>query len=208
MENQATNRKSVIKKLGDILFVVFMVIMSLLIVLSVVSKKTGKQVFKYSTLWVLSDSMETTIEERSYILVKVCDASELKVGDIITFKSRAPELNGSYNTHRIYEIVVEGEEFITKGDNISIPDEMHVFAEDVVYKYVCNLKVMTFFGRIYASEFGLILTLSIILLVILCYLIASISTYKKEIELQKKQEFDKKVAEEVARLERENAKKE
>ena len=182
--------------------------MAVLIVLSVVSKKTGKQMLSYSMLWVLTDSMEPTIKEQSYILVKKVDVNTLKEGDVITFKSHDSTINGELNTHRIYQIVEEGKEFITKGDNCVAPDEAHVYASDIEYKYVCSLSILTFFGRIYSTKAGLILTVSIILIFILIYSTLTINSLKKETNAKSKQaEIDRLVKKEVEKLENQNKNK-
>ena len=62
----------------------------------------------YTPLSVLSDSMSPTFEKGDLILIKKCDPSSLKEGDIICFHTI---LNNEYalNTHRIASIEAMGD---------------------------------------------------------------------------------------------------
>ena len=69
----------------------------------IISNFSGKIAFigGRSLMWVKTGSMDPTIEERSYIVVKRSDGSDIEIGDVITFKSPDPLLKGAYNTHRV-----------------------------------------------------------------------------------------------------------
>lgn len=96
---------------------------------------TGKRftVKGYQVLRVLTSSMEPVIPENTCIIIKETDPDQLAVGDIITFVSDDPYIQGYYNTHRIYEVRQENGRrvFITKGDAFEDPDEYPV-EEDMV----------------------------------------------------------------------------
>ena len=88
---------------------------------------------------ILTGSMEPTIPTGAIVLTKETDFADLEPGDIITFTSRDPALNGSANTHRILR--VEADEsgracLVTKGDNNTIEDEYRVYTEDIKGKVV------------------------------------------------------------------------
>ena len=75
--------------------------------------------FGYSVMNIVSGSMEDTIPEGSYILIKKVDATEVRNGDIICFYSDDPAIKGYPNTHKVVEDPIYGEngiEFVTKGD--------------------------------------------------------------------------------------------
>lgn len=101
--------------------------------------RTGDRVsvFGYQVLRVLTASMEPTIPENTCILIRETDPSELKVGDIITFISDDPAIQGYCNTHRIYQINRENGNplFVTKGDAYPEPDYYPVHVDQVVGKY-------------------------------------------------------------------------
>ena len=59
----------------------------------------------FSLLRVLSGSMEPEIPEQSMLLIRATEPEALAVGDVISFFSPDPSLNGALNTHRIAAIV-------------------------------------------------------------------------------------------------------
>lgn len=190
--------KKNVKKIANVLFTIFFAVVCAFVLIAVYSKITGKMVVPYSAIWVLTDSMEDTIPARSYILVKKTDASEVKEGDIITFRSREAAIQGNLNTHRVIKIIGDNEEFVTQGDNSQLADAMHVLPEDVVAVYVRNMPVFTFFGRVFSSTAGFIVCIFFMLVG------TAFSFYR--VFLQKrgkidKEEFDRLVNEEIARLE-------
>lgn len=75
---------------------------------------------------ILTQSMEPTYPPGTLIVVKPLDASEVKIGDPITYqlKSGEPEVV----THRVVSITSTAGElsFITKGDNNSVADAVPV----------------------------------------------------------------------------------
>lgn len=75
-------------------------------------------VFGYSVLTVVSQSMEPTYEAHCLLLVKHTSFADAAVGDVVSFYSQDPALNGSLNTHRVAEIAEQdgGRVLITKGD--------------------------------------------------------------------------------------------
>ncbi len=177
--------------------------------LSAIAKKTDRQLVDYSVLWVMTESMEPNIGAKSYILVRRADVNSLKEGDVITFTSRDPSIAGSLNTHRISEVVEQGKEFITKGDNNSAPDSAHVYAEDVKYVYVCNLPVMTFFGRVLTTEAGFMCFVSIVLIAVTASSFVAVSKERRKKNEESRQEtIDRLVKEEVEWLENQHDKEE
>lgn len=85
---------------------------------------------------VLTDSMYPEIESGDLILCHTLEAEEVKVGDVITFYD--PMGNGtSVVTHRVLEIKDKDgrPQFITKGDNNNVEDQVPVEAEDLIGIY-------------------------------------------------------------------------
>ena len=85
---------------------------------------------------VLTDSMYPEIESGDLILCHTREAEEVKVGDVITFYD--PMGNGtSVVTHRVLEIKDKDgrPQFITKGDNNNVEDQVPVEAEDLIGIY-------------------------------------------------------------------------
>jgi signal peptidase I len=103
------------------LFFLMAVVLILQIVLAIKDQRQPS-VFGYSLSFVLTPSMEPTIDAGDLILSRNVDPSDLEVGDIVTFEATIP--NGSTTrteriTHRIVAIDDTGGvlAFTTKGDN-------------------------------------------------------------------------------------------
>lgn len=155
------------KTIKKILKIIVAAIIGLLVVgylsVMILNKKSSRPsfVFGSAVLWVQTGSMEPTIETKSYISVKKTDGKNLKEGDVIVFvctdtRDIYKSVYGKLITHRIVEVTDEG--YVTKGDAAkNIDGWSPVKPENVVAVYNRSLPFMTFFGRIFSSEKGLIL---------------------------------------------------
>lgn len=122
--------KKGLKKIGNVvgkiisyisLLILFLVAIFLLfyIITNNIAKTKGDYP-PISLFTIVSQSMEPNINVYDVIIdTKVNKETDLKVGDIITFFSETIDTGGYTVTHRIKEIVTNGENtyFITKGDN-------------------------------------------------------------------------------------------
>lgn len=117
-----------------------LIAMSIFVLLTVVLTPAGQipQVMGFSVLRVLTGSMKPEIPEDSMLLVQKADAASLQVGDVISFFSPDPSLNGALNTHRIVDIAeADGSlQFTTKGDANLIEDQYPVDESRVVGKVI------------------------------------------------------------------------
>lgn len=127
---------SILRDVAFIIFVLF--ICGMIFIMS-----TGKHfsIAGYQVLRVLTSSMEPAIAENTCIIIKEYPVDQLKVGDIITFTSDDPQIQGYYNTHRIHDIVEENGEtlFVTKGDASSAVDAYPVHKDQVAGIFVKEL---------------------------------------------------------------------
>lgn len=192
------------KAAGVVLVAVILIAVAVLVSSAFVNKKENKPtfIFGYSFLWVETGSMEPALPERSCILVKAYGGEDLCVGDVITFicTDTSSAVYGGAVTHRIAQKTEGG--YKTKGDNSS-PDAWTVKPEDIVAVYVKNLPVLTFFYRIFASEFGLFLVLALFLgscgFIYIPDLINAIKGEKCE-KSEKEKQIEKLVQEEVLKM--------
>ena len=203
--------KKVCSLIGNIAFWTVAVLSVVLAITAVVlgkSSTTPPFVFGRAVLWVETGSMEPEIKTKSFILVKRSDGSDVEVGDVITFvcTDEGSEVNGQLITHRVIEITEDG--FITKGDNSPATDSWGAVKQsDVVAVYRRNLPILTFFGRLFRTSFG-------ITALLLVFAVSSAALYVPDIikaihgdeAEQKEREFNRRVEEEVKRLTLENAK--
>lgn len=103
-----------------------LILVSVFVLLSVVLTPAGQvpQVLGYSVFRVMTGSMEPEIPEDSLLVVKNTPPEEITPGDVISFFSPDPMLEGAVNTHRVVRIEEENGaiRFITKGDANLIED--------------------------------------------------------------------------------------
>ena len=81
--------------------------------------------FGYKPLVVLTGSMEPTYKVGSVVYYKKVPETELKVGDVISFKYERVD----YITHRIHAI--ENGHYTTKGDANNTPDSKQITYQDI-----------------------------------------------------------------------------
>lgn len=140
---------------------------------------------------IVSESMEPTIMTDDVIFIANESKENLKVGDIISFRT------GEYiNTHRIVRIEEQnGEEvYITKGDNNTLEDRTPVKSQDIEGKYLFRIPGFGKVIEILKSKVTLVILL--IFLVIISYYEVRIS--KRRLKRKEERfEFNKKLVEKV-----------
>ena len=170
-EREASMRLKWLSILINILAIA-LITASLFVLLVVVSTPAGQvpQVRGFSILRVMSVSMEPEIPEQSMLLVHKTDTDALQVGDVITFVSSDPTLNGTLNTHRIIRIARQrtGLQFVTKGDANALADRQDVKGSQVVGKVIL---VSPLLGRLVGLVstplvFGLLILLPLLFLLV------------------------------------------
>lgn len=130
-----------------------LILVSVFVLLSVVLTPAGQvpQVLGYSVFRVMTGSMEPEIREDSLLVVKKTPPEDIVPGDIISFFSPDPMLEGAVNTHRVVRIEQENgrTQFITKGDANVIEDIYPTDASALV-------------GRVVFQSYGLGKTVSLL----------------------------------------------
>ena len=116
------------------------ILFSIMVLLTVILTKSGQapKFMGYSLFRVMTGSMEPTLPTNTLIVVKSVDPSNLQTGDVISFYSKDPALQGAINTHRIVALdQVDGKYiFQTKGDANHMVDAYATIQEDVIGKVV------------------------------------------------------------------------
>lgn len=140
--------KSIIR---DIVFVIF--VLAICGVIFMLSTGRHISIGGYQVLRVITSSMEPAISENTCILIKDVPVEQLKVGDIITFFSDDPDIQGYYNTHRIQEIVVENGEtiYITKGDSNMEQDTYPVHQDQIAGIFVKEITGGKIIGKLFIA---------------------------------------------------------
>lgn len=153
--------------------------------------------FGYSFYYVLSGSMEPTIEANANVVVKQVDTDSLVIGDIITFESTDEAIYGSANTHRIVQITVDdaGQTcYITQGDANPVADEDAVYPDQIYGKVVGYTKaiywVSLFFSFVQTGAGFVTVIIFPLMLVGYWYVKDFVKNVNQLIETQAKQELE------------------
>lgn len=165
--------KRALSYIGNIAFVVVVLYLCYFIIEA--AQNQAPSVLGYRMLRVMSDSMAPVFESGDCIIIKNVPREEIAIGDIITFVSADPSLNGDFNTHRIIDIARDyttGELiYYTRGDNNSWEDNYTVGYEDIVGKYMKKIpygKVLsTFLEKLSDRNYYFVI---VIVPIILCFL--------------------------------------
>ena len=136
----------------------------------------------YSLLRISTGSMEPAIPTGTYILVKQTAAEEIHEGDIISFYSSDPLIQGMPYTHRVYGAPRQGADgisFTTKGDANMIPDSTPALSQSLIGRHVKNLDGLTAFADFCTTRGMLII---IIAMQVLCavMMLISVETIKRK----------------------------
>ena len=174
-----------------------LVVLALCVVVVVQVKSSNKPfMFGYATFFVVSGSMEPTINKGEVILVeRVFSPEELKKGDIITFNGKGGALEGKVVTHRIIsEGVVDGK-VTTCGDaNYGIADDPIPY-ENVIGRYVKTSDILTTVYAVFTSKYGFLFIVFIPLLILL---IVQIVNFRRACRMDKDGKMpEEKTAEEI-----------
>ena len=161
------------------------------------------KVFGHSVAKVITGSMEPSIHEGDYVIIKSIDADKLKVGDIITFYSEDSSIYGMLNTHRIVDIDENGD-FITKGDANPYKDSATVKKENVIGIYSGKSRFLKWINS-FAS--GKKLLMLLVIIPMLCVSVYEVITIRR-INAESKEEGQLDPEKEKQRLIREAIDKE
>lgn len=126
---------------GNLIFIAVVLYLCYFIIQAVQDRSPS--VFGYRMLRVMTESMDPVFSKGDCIIIKEAAREELAAGDIITFVSSDPMLEGRLNTHRIVDIAEDytngGTVYYTKGDNNNWEDDYTTSYEDIVGKYLYTL---------------------------------------------------------------------
>ena len=123
----------------------------------------------YTVFRITTGSMKPSYDTDTLILVKKTDPSEIQVGDVISFYSSDPALDGAVNTHRVTKIEQDGTEwkYTTKGDANNVPDQYGTDSEALIGKVVASSLILGKLARLVSNPLIFIPVILIPLAVIL-----------------------------------------
>lgn len=170
----------ILKKIADIIcWIVLGTLVAVVVVAFVFHMKDDiPNLFGYSICRVSSPSMEPELMVGDVILGKeVDDASEIEVGDVITFRGSG-EYAGMFITHKVIVApeMQDGRLMLqTQGVANDIPDAP-IDAESVKSLVICKIPVMRAFYNYFFSPWGLITIIGLIIIAFIDELILLVKT--------------------------------
>lgn len=149
-----------------------LIIMAAIFVLCIVLMTSpGKppQIMGYTALRITTGSMAPTYGIDTMVIVKDTKASEIKEGDVISFYSTDPSLDGAVNTHRVVEVHEENGQrtFVTKGDRNNVVDAYDVEEKYLIGKVIYASKILGKLSRLVSNPIVFLPVILIPLAVIL-----------------------------------------
>jgi signal peptidase len=125
---------------------------------------------------VLGGSMEPTIHVGSIVIVRSVKPEDVKVGDIIAFKT-----GESKTIHRVIDKVVEGGSFYfrTKGDANEDPDPWIVKPEDVLGELQLTIPYYGYLIVFARTPFGIILFILVPAIILIVGEVRNILKYRR-----------------------------
>lgn len=167
-----------------------LILASVFVLLSVVLTPAGQvpRVLGYSVFRVMTGSMEPEIPEGSLLLVKKTPPEDIVPGDVISFFSPDPALEGAVNTHRVVRVEKQDSDirFITKGDANVIEDTYPPSGELLVGRVVFQSYTL---GRLVSLLSNPLVFGTIILLPLLIILLMNLyRAVRLAVDIAKKEE--------------------
>ena len=155
----------------------------ILIIKGYVNKNEVPSLFSISPMYVMTGSMEPEINEGDLIFVQKVASADIVVEDVIAFFD--PEsMESAMIVHRVKEISTDEAGnliFRTMGDANNVYDNFIISSENVVGRYVFRLRGMGRVAMFMQSTYGLIISVSIPLIMLMGHeLIRQLIYYKKE----------------------------
>lgn len=148
--------RKILSNIGKLLYYVVIVLICLIaafllfyIISSQLNANNEEYKPKLSIYTIISPSMTPVIKVYDVVInVRVDKPENIKVGDIITYKSKASTSEGMTITHRVIDVseLPDGSfEYQTQGDNNSQPDSLYVGFDQVIGK---EIFIIPYLGRI------------------------------------------------------------
>lgn len=147
---------NIIEKIVTAIIVAFTVFVMIFTIISFNTVGKDRMLFGYKPYIVLSDSMSGVFDVGDIVVSKQTDVSELKEGDIISFRSIDPNNYDTVVTHKIKgETEYEGQKaFVTYGVSTGIEDEYSVPADRIIGEYQFRLPKMGYFFQFLKTPMG------------------------------------------------------
>lgn len=117
----------------------------------------------YNAYVIVSGSMEPIIKIKDAVLVRRCEEKDIKVGDVVTYRSMDEAFYGILITHRVVNIKEENGEkiFITKGDNNETVDRSPIKFSQIQGKVAMRIPKIGYLKYFLTENYGWIMVVVI-----------------------------------------------
>ena len=150
---------------------VVLIAAAIVVLIMVLLTKPGKppSIGGFTLLRITTGSMVPTYDVDTMILVQETDPSQIREGDVISFYSSDPMLDGAVNTHRVVRIEKDGGQYVytTKGDGNNVEDPYDVKSEYLVGKVIWSSVILGKISRLVSNPLIFIPVILVPLAVIL-----------------------------------------
>ena len=125
----------------------------------------------YGAYVIVSGSMEPLIKVRDAVIIKRASEDNIKVGDVVTYRSTDPAFYGILITHRVINIENDenGKVFITKGDNNETVDRTPVNFNQIQGKVVMRVPKIGYLKYFLIEYYGWIIAVLVPSVAIISY---------------------------------------
>ena len=140
--------------------------------------------FGYRIYIVASGSMIPTYNVGDTLLIKETDATEIKIGDAVTYKGNSGGVDGMIITHQVVDIEIDKDGntlFHTKGIANNIEDPV-VYSEQVLGKVIHRFFLLSLLGKITTNKIYLFIFITLPMAFLISIELIKL-VYKKEEEI-------------------------
>ena len=140
-------------RIFKVVFTIFLIFA--LIVVLIQKFFNNKSIMGYRVFSVASESMKEEYSIGDIIIIKEVEASELKVGDNVTYIGKKGVLNGLVITHKIMSIRKENNDYyyITKGTSNEVEDP-EISYQQIYGKVIYKTIVFSYVGRLMSNVYS------------------------------------------------------
>ena len=179
--------RKVCKIFSTALFILLMATTILLVVIKFMGE--SQSFFGYNVYYVLTGSMEPEIMSGDIIFSEsVEDASELKVGDVITYEGRVGSVKDKSITHKIIEIKNENGELVFVTQGVANPAaDPPITSDQIVSKMIGKSSFLGGVVSVVNSKYGFLL---IIILPLTAFLASEVVSLVKVYKESKEEQVD------------------
>ena len=135
---------------------VLVIAAAIVILCMVLFTEPGKppNIFGFTMLRITTGSMEPTYATDTLLVVKKTDPKKIMEGDVISFYSTDPALEGAVNTHRVVSISQDGDSYIytTKGDANNAADLYDAQSRYLIGKVIWSSLFLGKLSRLAANQ--------------------------------------------------------